>query len=191
MGRSVDFAVAFPDGYHLTEGPIYPHLPLAAPPPTVTFLCDWTSKPTPDETPLTDSTGDLKTIHVVGAAILRGNKCLVALRGPGMSLTGKWEFPGGKPEDGETPEAALARELFEELHLVATIGAWVGRGESLVGKNRIVLDVYLGEITDGADLNAKEHSELRWVDAVGLTNLNWPDADIPIIPLVQDLMRSA
>ena len=140
---------------------------------------------------MTDLPGDLNTIHVVGAAIIEGSKCLVAQRGPGSSLAGKWEFPGGKPEEGETPEAALARELLEELGAVTKIGEWVGRGESQVGNAMIVLDVYLGEIRNGGDLHANEHSELRWVDARGLTKLDWPDADIPIVPLVQDLMRSA
>ena len=105
---------------------------------------------------MTEETGDLKTIHVVGAAILQGNKCLVAQRGPGMSLEGKWEFPGGKPEDGETPEAALARELLEELLATATIGAWVGRGESQVGEKRIVLDVYLAEIKNVSDCTSSD-----------------------------------
>jgi len=107
-----------------------------------------------------------------------------------MSLAGKWEFPGGKPKAGETPETALARELLEELGATANIGAWVGRGESFVGNKRIVLDVYLGEIEDGEELHAKEHSELRWVDSEEMRSLDWPDADIPIIPLVQNLMRS-
>ena len=140
---------------------------------------------------MTDLPGDLNTIHVVGAAIIQGNKCLVAQRGPDSSLAGKWEFPGGKPEEGETPEAALARELFEELGVVTKIGEWVGRGESLVGKKRIVLDVYLADIKNDGDLHSNEHSDLRWVDARGLTKLDWPDADVPIVPLVQALMRSA
>ena len=164
--------------------------PLAATSPTVTFPNNWMPKPTPNGTPLTDSTGDLETIHVVGAAILKDAKCLVAQRAPGMSLAGKWEFPGGKPEDGETPEAALARELQEELGANTNIGRWIGRGESLVGNKRIVLDVYLGELEDADELSASEHSDLRWVDADGLADLDWPDADLPILPLVQDLMSA-
>jgi mutator protein MutT len=55
------------------------------------------------------------TLHVVGAAIARGETCLVARRGPSMSLAGKWEFPGGKVEVGESAPDALAREILEEL----------------------------------------------------------------------------
>ncbi len=147
-------------------------------------------EPTSDGTLLTEQTDEIKTIHVVGAAIIKGGKCLVAQRGAGMSITGKWEFPGGKPEDGETPEAALARELKEELGANARIGEWVGRGKSLVGDKRIILDVYLGELHNATELHANEHSDLRWVDAQELASLDWADADIPIVPLVQDLMRS-
>jgi 8-oxo-dGTP diphosphatase len=138
---------------------------------------------------LTKHTNNLETIHVVGAAIIKDGKCLVAQRAPGMSLAGKWEFPGGKPENGETPEAALARELHEEMGANTDIGKWVGRGESMVGNTRIVLDVYVGQLGNSHELRAHEHSELRWVDAEELASLDWPDADIPIIPLVQELMR--
>ena len=139
---------------------------------------------------MTKQTDNLDTIHVVGAAIIKDDKCLVAQRAPGMSLAGKWEFPGGKPKYGETPEAALARELHEELGANASIGKWVGRGESLVGNKRIVLDVYLGDLDNADELSANEHSELRWVDAQELASLDWPDADLPILPLVQDMMSS-
>ncbi len=104
-------------------------------------------------------------------------------------------FPATKPRTHNSRNSfdranRRPRELQEELGATANIGAWVGRGESMVGDKRIVLDVYLGEMEDGADLHANEHSDLRWVNAQEMASLDWPDADIPIIPLVQDLMRS-
>ena len=68
------------------------------------------------------------SLLVVGAAIARGKKCLVTQRGPGMSLAGKWEFPGGKVESNESPRAALAREIVEELGLRISVGELLGTG---------------------------------------------------------------
>ncbi len=63
-----------------------------------------------------------KRINVVGAVLTQGTKVLAAQRGEGMSLAGMWEFPGGKIEQGETPQEALRRELQEELLCTAEIG---------------------------------------------------------------------
>ena len=79
-------------------------------------------------------------IHVVGAAIIEKDRCLVARRGPGMALAGYWEFPGGKVEPGESPEVALVREIREEMGIGIEVGNWIGRGESVVHGRRIVLD---------------------------------------------------
>ena len=62
-----------------------------------------------------------KRIAVVGAAIIENNKLLAAKRSEGRSLGGYWEFPGGKINEGETPEEALQREVFEEFGANATI----------------------------------------------------------------------
>ncbi|MGP5612760.1 (deoxy)nucleoside triphosphate pyrophosphohydrolase [Corynebacterium variabile] len=63
-----------------------------------------------------------KRINVVGAVLTQGTKVLAAQRGEDMSLAGMWEFPGGKMEQGETPQEALRRELQEELLCTAEIG---------------------------------------------------------------------
>jgi 8-oxo-dGTP diphosphatase len=123
-------------------------------------------------------------VHVVGAAIFRGGRCLVTQRGPDMSMPGKWEFPGGKVEPGERPEAALARELEEELGLRAEIGDWLGRGESVDGSRHIVLDVYVAE-AELDSLQLREHSRARWSSEEELPGLDWPEADFPVLTAVR------
>lgn len=68
------------------------------------------------------------SVHVVGAAIVSGGRCFVAQRGEEMALPFQWEFPGGKVEDGEDPEEALAREIAEELSLEIEVGDYLGCG---------------------------------------------------------------
>lgn len=119
-------------------------------------------------------------IHVVGAAIVEGGRCLVARRGPGMALAGYWEFPGGKVEAGESPEVALVREIREEMGIGVKVGAWLGRGEAAVGSRRIVLDVYLATRIDG-EPRLNEHSEMRWLEAGEIEGLDWAEADRPIL----------
>lgn len=132
-------------------------------------------------------------LHVVGAAILRGGRCFVAQRGAAMALAGRWEFVGGKVERGERPEAALAREVREELGLEVEVGGWLGRGESRAqgaGGRAVVLDVYAARVRGGA-LALHEHAEAAWCTAAELDGLAWAEADVPVVPAVQGAMRGA
>ena len=122
-------------------------------------------------------------VHVVGAALVEGARVLVTRRGPAMAMPGKWEFPGGKVERGESPEAALTREVAEELGLAIEVGAHLGRGTALVAGRRIVLDVFLARAL-GGDLALVEHDAAAWVTAGELAGLDWPEADLPILPLL-------
>lgn len=106
-----------------------------------------------------------------------------------MNLPGKWEFPGGKVEAGELPVSALARELEEELGIRATIGTWLGRGESHCAGARLVLDVYAVTACSG-DPRPREHARVRWVGEGDLDALDWASADIPLIPAVRAWLRS-
>jgi 8-oxo-dGTP diphosphatase len=119
-------------------------------------------------------------LHVVGAAILRSGACLLAQRGPQRAEPWKWEFPGGKVEDGESPRAALAREIREELDLEIAVGDLLGRGESSTGGRRIVLDVYTAEIVAG-EVRLIEHHRWGWFRAGDLAELDWAEADRPIV----------
>ncbi len=126
-------------------------------------------------------------LHVVGAAILDGPRCLVAQRGPAMSEAGRWEFPGGKVEAGESPSAALVRELREELGVGIEVGAWLGRGEAIVGSRKIVLDVFAAARRDG-EPRPREHAALRWITAEEVDALAWPEADRPILPILRRVL---
>lgn len=130
----------------------------------------------------------MKALHVVGAALLRGGRCLVAQRSERMSMPLKWEFPGGKVEPGETPEAALLRELREELGVEAEVHEHLGRGESANAARRIVLDVYAARLT-GGDPVPREHARVRWVGPDELGRLDWPEADLPILGALRERLR--
>lgn len=125
----------------------------------------------------------MKQIHVVGAAIIDGDKCLIAKRGPNMSLPGKWEFPGGKVERDEDPRAALVREIKEELGLLIEVHECLGQGTAAFGERRIVLDVFAARCLEG-ELMLAEHAEVTWTGAEGLLDFDWAEADVPVLPMV-------
>lgn len=126
---------------------------------------------------------ELEPIYVVGAAILREGRCLVARRSASMSAPGLWEFPGGKVEEGELPRQALAREIHEELGVEIAVGDWLGRGEEAAGDHVIVLDVYACELGSGEPL-PHEHDACEWLAPDELRRLDWAPPDVPILERV-------
>lgn len=132
---------------------------------------------------------DVVILHVVGAAIVRGGRCLVARRGPAMRLAGKWELPGGKIEAGEDPRRALEREIHEELDLAIVSGELLGRGRARDAHREIVLDVYLARVVSAADPVLREHDAIRWVGPDDLLAIDWADADRPVLPALERHLR--
>lgn len=128
---------------------------------------------------LADYGGGMGRIEVVGAVIVRDGRILAARRGPGMSLAGMWEFPGGKIEPGESPEEALRRELVEELGCTVEVGDRV----TSTDHGPVTLTTYYCRVVDGMP-HPSEHSELRWLESDGLEKLDWAPADIPAVQLL-------
>lgn len=118
-----------------------------------------------------------RPIEVVGAAIVRGGDVLAARRGRGKALEGMWEFPGGKIEANETPQAALVREIREELHCEIEVGAHVATTSYTYEFGTISLSTYVARLKDSSPI-AMEHAELRWIAVRDLLSLEWAPADI-------------
>lgn len=111
---------------------------------------------------------------------------LVARRSAPEHLVGLWEFPGGKVEPGEEPEAALVRELAEELGIGVRLGPELpsGSDNGWPLNDRASMRVWFAGITGGEPLPLEDHDELRWVDlrdSEAVLALPWIPADYPIV----------
>lgn len=124
-----------------------------------------------------------KHIDVVGAVILRDGLVLAAQRGPAMSMAGKWEFPGGKIEPGETEQESLAREISEELGVAIEVDEHIVTTSYDYDFGTVNLSTYYCAL-EGSTPTAREHSELRWVEPRQLLSLDWAPADVEAVNLV-------
>jgi 8-oxo-dGTP diphosphatase len=118
---------------------------------------------------------------VVGAAIVRGGRVLASRRTAPVEVAGRWELPGGKVEPGEAPEAALVREVREELGCDIAVTSWLPV-ETPVGE-RYVLRVALSALVAG-EPDPVEHDAVRWLAADELDDVDWLDPDRPFLPLI-------
>lgn len=121
----------------------------------------------------------MKTIRVVAAVILSEGKIFATQRGYG-DFKGGWEFPGGKIEEGETPENALRREIYEELDTEITVGELIDTIEYDYPNFHLSMDCFWCEIVSGK-LVLKEHEAARWLDKENLYSVEWLPADVSLI----------
>jgi len=122
------------------------------------------------------------SIQVVGAALVRDGRVLAARRVQPSELAGGWEFPGGKVEPDESPQAALVRECLEELGVTIAVGDRLG--EASDGSIRLTL--YAATLIDGEPQPLEDHDELRWLSADVLHDVPWLPIDLALLPLVSD-----
>jgi 8-oxo-dGTP diphosphatase len=122
-------------------------------------------------------------IDVVAAVIQDGEEFLVCRRRLGKAAAGKWEFPGGKVEAGETPAEALVREIREELG----VGIRVTGHLSTDVTGRIRLICLRAELDGGRPVTSTDHDALEWVARDGLIDLDWADPDRPAVALLRGL----
>jgi len=123
-----------------------------------------------------------KEIAVVGAVIVVDDLILCTRRGTGP-LAGKWEFPGGKIDPGETPQDALVREVREELGCVVGVGDEVTTTRYAYDFATIALTTFYCTLTEGRP-KLTEHTAARWLTPAGLVELDWAPADIPAVRLI-------
>jgi 8-oxo-dGTP diphosphatase len=135
---------------------------------------------------ITDS--DYKRITVTAAIIEREGTILIARRKSGDRQAGKWEFPGGKLEKGETPEICLRRELQEELGIDVVVGSFVGRSFHRYPLG--VIDLLAYQVTHlSGNFQLHDHEEIRWVLPADLPSYDFSAADIPIVNLLLEGMQ--
>ncbi len=124
-------------------------------------------------------------ISVTAAIIKKNGLILAARRKVGLHLAGYWEFPGGKIENGETPEQCLQRELMEEFSVQCEIGEFVGESIFDYGHKTIRLLGYFVTHTGGT-FQLTDHDDICWLAAEELPALQWAPADIALVKLLQN-----
>lgn len=127
-------------------------------------------------------------IPVVTGFIRKGSKVLVGQRPVGHSLAGQWEFPGGKIERNEIPEAALIRELNEELGIEAQVGNLELASTYTYGDTGIVILFYEVLFWKG-EIKAVHHMDLRWIEPDELRALQIPDANSKILDRIIAVLK--
>jgi 8-oxo-dGTP diphosphatase len=120
-------------------------------------------------------------VRVVAAVILDGSRVLACRRAPHKSLAGKWEFPGGKVDAHETPEAALMRELHEELDVDSIDHERFRTDVSRIEEGTIQLECYRVSLPGGAPSRSTDHDELRWVELRDIRALDWATPDLEMV----------
>ena len=128
----------------------------------------------------------MKTIRVVAAVIRDKDKIFATARGYG-EFKGGWEFPGGKIEEGETPQEALVREIKEELEAEIEVGQLIDTIEYDYPNFHLSMKCYICTVVSGK-LELLEHEAAKWLDKDSLDSVAWLPADLGLVDKLKDYL---
>lgn len=128
----------------------------------------------------------MKTIEVVAAVIRDGERILATERGYG-DFKGGWEFPGGKMEPGETPEAAIVREIEEELRVTVRPTAFIETVEYDYPTFHLTMHCFMCEVVSG-ELTLTEHLAMKWLTKETLETVEWLPADVSVVKKLEEML---
>ena len=126
--------------------------------------------------------------EVTAAIIISDNKVLIAERAPGQNLAGKWEFPGGKIEPGETLQECLKREIREELEVDIDVMDLFGESIYAYQSGTIKLIAFWCQWISG-DFKLSVHSRIEWVTRQQLELYDFAPADLPLVARLMEVIR--
>lgn len=129
----------------------------------------------------------MKHIEVSAAVMIQSNRVFAAQRKNSGELALRWEFPGGKLEAAESAEAAIVREIDEELNISIRVMQRLLVVEHQYQTFSITMHAFLCEIIEGTP-RLNEHLDSRWLGKTELYDVAWADADLPIVKVVDALL---
>ena len=131
----------------------------------------------------------MKTVKVVAAIITKEDKIFATQRGYGDFKDG-WEFPGGKVEQGESPEEAIIREIKEELGAEIRVTGFLTTVEHDYPTFHLSMDCFWAELKEGSSVELLEHEAAKWLSLDTLDEVDWLPADIKVVEAIKDSLKN-
>ena len=131
----------------------------------------------------------MKTVKVVAAIITKNGKLFATQRGYGDFKDG-WEFPGGKVEQGESPEQAIIREIKEELGADIKVTGFLTTVKHDYPTFHLSMDCFWAELKEGTSVELLEHEAAKWLSLDSLDEVDWLPADIKVVEAIKDSLKN-